>query len=313
LSTVYLRFPVRSAAAPGAAAPARAALLERMLARADRCAPATDWRSQAFRLISSQGESVPGFGAVALHADLGPVDGVWACLATPVHCEAAIAGVRLPAGGILSLERAEAEALAGDFNRVFSDAGLSLLAGRLGTLYGVFGKSMLADTHDPEDAIDCDIWDFLPSGPDSPQLRRLMSEIEMWLFEHALNRARLARGTVPVTGLWLWGGGGVLAHLPILNGWTAGNDPVFGAFPPVAKLPRSSGPGVVVLNELPGTAGWREAELRWVLPAIAELRSGRITQIDLSAGRRCFSLGARWSWRVWRRTQPWWEFLNDGA
>jgi hypothetical protein len=33
------------------------------------------------------------------------------------------------------------------------------------------------------------------------------AEIEMWLHDHAVNDARSRRGELPITGLWLWGGG----------------------------------------------------------------------------------------------------------
>ena len=36
----------------------------------------------------------------------------------------------------------------------------------------------------------------MPRGPDAVRVRRLMSEMEMWLFDHAVNESRrAARGT----------------------------------------------------------------------------------------------------------------------
>ena len=67
-----------------------------------------------------------------------------------------------------------------------------------------------------------------------------MSEIEMWLFEHALNRAA-GHGSRPiVSALWLWGCGDVVRSLPPVEGWAAGDEPFFKAFAagPMPRMPR---------------------------------------------------------------------------
>jgi len=62
-----------------------------------------------------------------------------------------------------------------------------------------------ADAHAPEPAR-CVGMNMAAALPRSPALRRLGAEIEIWLHEHPVNRARSERGELPVTGLWLWGG-----------------------------------------------------------------------------------------------------------
>src|SRR6202051_5344617 len=102
--------------------------------------------------------------------------------------------VRLPADRILSLLPSEAEALAVDFNRVWNDAGIRMLSGQCADLFCVFDKPVEAVTADPEDVLDRHIADHLPAGAGAPRLRRLMSEIGVWLFEHAVNVIRIAGG-----------------------------------------------------------------------------------------------------------------------
>jgi hypothetical protein len=182
-------------------------------------------------------------------------------------------------------------------------------------------------TRDPEDVLDQHIENYLPAGPDAPRLRRLMSEVEMWLFEHAVNRTRLADAAPAVNGLWLWGGGPALASLPPVEGWTAGADPFFTAFgarperggrtlqrtpqePAGAAGTSRAASGVVVIDAEPGTDAWRDAESRWLERSFADLRAGRIARLDLSAGDRCFSVRGRWNWRPWRRRKAWWEFFQ---
>jgi hypothetical protein len=210
------------------------------------------------------------------------------------------------------LSRAEADALAADFNRVWHDAGIRLVSGRSQTprapdLFCVTDRVLDAVTRDPEDVLDRHIEDYLPAGPDAPRLRRLMSEIEMWLFEHAVNRTRAADAAPAVNGLWLWGGGPALASLPPVEGWTAGKDPFVTAFGTRRAVPAS---GVVVIDAEPGTDAWRDAESRWLERSFADLRAGRIARLDLSAGDRCYSVRGRWNWRPWRRRRPWWEFFQ---
>jgi hypothetical protein len=134
----------------------------------------------------------------------------------------------------------------------------------------------------------------------------------MWLFEHAVNRTRMEGAEPAVNGLWLWGGGPALASLPPVAGWTAGEDPFFKAFgtrtSAAADASRANpASGVIVIDAEPGIDAWRDAESRWLEPSFADLRSGRISRLDLSAGDRCFSVRGRWNRRPWRRRRPWWE------
>jgi len=137
-----------------------------------------------------------------------------------------------------------------------------------------------------------------------------MSEIEMWLFEHAVNRARLAAALPAVSGLWLWGGGPALNSLPQVDGWTAGDDPFFNALAAPSDSPRGEASGVVVIAAEPGTPEWSRAGARWLERSAAELRAGRIARLELSAGDRCVSVAARGRWRFWRRSRPWWESVG---
>jgi hypothetical protein len=133
-----------------------------------------------------------------------------------------------------------------------------------------------------------------------------MSEIEMWLFDHDLNRARMACACAPVTGLWLWGGGPTSAAVPPMPAWTAGRDPFFSAFGSEPQWPDVAGAGVIVCTEQPGLPEWSDVEQRWLAPAVAALRSGRVRRLDLSAAGRRVSLSRRPNLRFWRRPRPWW-------
>lgn len=307
MSSQYFRFLSRSAE------PRRSAFLEQLLARADGGRLVSDWRADAFRVIAPQA-LWPGVAPAALRADGAAVDAAavdaaaanaaWVCLATPVHYVADMTSVRMPQGGILSLKQADAGTLALDFNRVWNGSGIRLAAGASARLYGIFDQTLNVTTRDPEDVLERHIEEYLPAGADAPRLRQLMSEIEMWLFEHEVNSTRAHAGGPRVSGLWLWGGGAPLASLPRVQGWAAGDDVFFSAF-----KGEESGSGVIVASQAPGEGGWRDMESRWLEPAVAQLRAGHLSRLDLSAGERCVTLSARAVRRFWRRRKPWWEFF----
>jgi hypothetical protein len=323
VSTVYIRFPAPPADREPTSALCRAPLLEGLLARADSSAESETWRADAFRVLSA--EPLPAIGPVGLcAAQVGSAAGC-ACVyvATPVHYAATMTDVRMPPTGVLSLPAGAAAGLADDFNRVFAEGGQALHAARDGALYCTLAQEVVATTADPARALGRDIGAWLPTGAQGARLRRLMSEIEMWLFDHALNRRRLAAGEPPISGLWLWGGGPPIDALPQLRGWVAGRDALFSAWSgEVANAvdvagavdaawaadPRE-GPGVAVLAEVPGSSDWNSVEARWILPAVRRLRANGQASVVLSAGMRRYSLSGRSRWRWWRRPRPWWEYF----
>jgi hypothetical protein len=298
VSSQYFRFLSRSADLN------RSALLEQLLARADAFRPVSDWRADAFRLLAPKTASVPAIASAALCADCGAVDAAWVCLATPVHYVAEMTSVRMSSDGILSMTPAAAEALAMHFNQVWNGSGIRLIAGGSAHLYCIFEQTLHVTTHDPQDVLNRHIEEYLPVGADAPRLRRLMSEIEMWLFEHEANSSR-ARSNLPrMSGLWLWGGGTPLASLPNIQGWAAGDDVFFSAF-----KGEKSHSGVIVASDVPGSDRWHDVESRWLEPAVAQLRTGILARMELSADDRCFTVDAHAIRRFWRRRKPWWEFF----
>lgn len=299
MSSQYFRFVARDASHR------RAPLLEQLIARADDWTPVADWRADAFRVIAPQAACMPAVAAAALCADRGAVSGGWVCAATPVHYEAEMVSVRLAADGVLSLTAAEAETLASDFNRVWQGSGISLTVARSAQLFCIFDRTLDVATHDPEEVLGRHIEEFLPSGADAGRLRQLVSETEMWLFEHEANRARAKQNLPVMNGVWFWGGGVPLASLPSIQGWAAGNDLFFNSFnlPWEEKLQS----GVIAEGCVPGSDPWQTVESRWLRPAADKLRTGRLSRLQISAADRCFTVTTAGLRRFWRRTKPWWE------
>jgi len=316
-SAIFVRFSAPPPRADDDASPFddpppadRAPALERLLAGANAVRPVADWRRDAFQVIAPAAEPWSNPCAPALYRAFGPVAARAAYFASPVVYRATMTSVHLPHGGILRLASAEAAALAEDFGRVFGGADARLMADSSGGLYCVFDRAVGADTADPEDALGLAIGRFQATGADGARIAALMSEMEMWLFEHAVNRARVRRGEPAIGGLWLWGGGATLSRMPAIIGWTAGDDALFGALDPVLEFPRDGRPGVVAIAAQPGSDEWRDAEARWLRPAVEELCAGRLERLVLCAGRRRFDIDRRFRIRIWRRRRPWWGYFQ---
>lgn len=185
---------------------ARAPLLERLIARADGATHSGDWRVHAFRLIVPGEAAIPAVASAAQAPDAHRSAGSWVCMATPVHLLAGMSSVGMAADGVLEIDAAEADALTGDFNRVFGGkGGLRLERGRDALLLARFDAPLRVTMSDPAEALGRDIWAYLPRGEDAARVRGLTSEIEMWLFDHAVNRKRREDARAEVSSLWLWG------------------------------------------------------------------------------------------------------------
>jgi hypothetical protein len=303
VSTQYFRFSALQEFEAG-----RCALLEKLLACANQQVITNDWRRDAFQVLAQTGAVMPALAPTVLCAENLAADAAWICMATPLHYVADSSSVRLPGDGMLSLDRPAAEALALDFNRVWKNSGVGFIAGGTGHLYCAFERAPSVVTHDPEEVRGRHIEQFLPSGDDAMRLRLLMSEIEMWLFQHAVNLARAARGNAVINGLWLWGGGAPVKALPTIHGWCAGDDLFFNAIGAgnASGEPRV-GAGVIVALQEPGSDTWQSSGLRWLEAAALQLRSGRISRLELSAGERCFTVTTRGTRAFWRRRKPWRE------
>lgn len=143
-------------------------------------------------------------------------EGSMAWLATPVHLVAGLASVHLDPRGLLQVEAGARQLLAAEFNSAFGESGYRLEALSSGFL--LTGPRIAdVETVDPARVLGASISEALPAASDAPVLRRLSAEIEMWLHSHPVNEERTRRGRLPISALWLWGGGvareSITAHL----------------------------------------------------------------------------------------------------
>ncbi len=324
--------------------------LELLFARAD-CEPLpAGWRDWLAARIAAPERGAPAeLAALAFQDGLQAPDAIlprahhW--FATPLHFFAGIDSVHLHPEGVLQLSAEEQQRLVGEFARVFAGSPWSLSAiGQRELL--VTGPPLYASADDPLLLLSRAPDACLPRGPDANALRRLGSEIELWLHEHPLNLERTRRGQLPVTGLWLWGGasqpnGGHRsvanaaaassqwqsrqpAPLPELYGrdtfteagWrlraqaTRALPDCWQAQPALARSRRDQ---IVLLPlhfEQGLMAALLELERHWLAPVIAAVQKRAITTLYGLLAGQSYRLTWHHCIRVWRARAPWWEELR---
>ena len=295
--------------------------LERLLGRGQlEREPVESWRHW---VLAEAGLAVRG--PLPIAGTIVGRSGHWA-MATPTHLLAGLEHVHLDPAGLPLLSAEEQLALGRTFNEVFGADGL-----RLSFVQGEglleLPRDVNATSHDPRDLIGCDAGRGMPEGPDGPWLRRLMTEIQMWLHTHPMNAERSARGAAPVNALWIWGHGQPSRlveppRLPRIHSddaflrctWQqagAANEPAATAFGEIS----SSGGDCLATLELARLASMpdealRRAEEGWFGPLEAALGAGRLTRARLFLGG-CVATHRRSDrFRVWRGRRAWHEALR---
>jgi hypothetical protein len=305
--------------------------LELLLARAEREPLPGSWRTWLANLGAPSGVAQLSLARIAarawLPAPAGP-DCFW--LATPVHYLAGIDSVHLHPAGLLALSSEQQTRLATDFNALFGDTHWRLHAlGQRELLLA--GPPLEASGSDPGPWAGREPSGAVARGADATTLRRLGSEIEMWLHEHPLNRARRERGELAVTGLWLWGseppadrGPAALAprELPAFYGadlcaeglWRLAGQQARALPEAFDSVRAHQHAHSVVLYPALGAEGLTQLlqrlERRWLAPALAALHARRLSALRLLAGERAYRLSRLRLARFWRVRAPWWEALG---
>lgn len=312
----------------------RLPLLEKWLSRSERIVLDADWRGWL------AAHAAPGpLAQFSLAAIVGAAfrdasspkpetTGYW--LATPVHFFAGLDTVQLHPSGLLRLSDGEQRALVKDFARVFSDSPWRLESlGQRELLLS--GPPLDADGADPGSFLGADPSAGFPRGERAGIVRRLGSEMEMWLHEHPINQARVQDGLLPVTTFWLWGAQAPdlpRGDVPLIEPQLFGADvyaqalwrlqrrsvgELSAASQLINAVPIGFASDSVLLYPSLGETGMidrlTQLEQDWLPGAWRALRHGQVSVLRLIAGARLYSLSRLSLMRVWRAGGPWWEQL----
>jgi hypothetical protein len=173
---------------------------------------------------SELAQSAPAtIAAAASRTKAREVDGRMVWIATPVHLVAGLSSVHLDARGLLQMDLDARRALAQDFNTVFTESGFRLEALSSAGFLLLGPRIDDLDTVEPARVLGASVSEVLPAASTAPRLRRLIAEMEMWLHSHPVNANRARQGRLPITALWLWGGGRAREGIDL------GTDPIIGS------------------------------------------------------------------------------------
>lgn len=284
--------------------------------------------------IEARGRDLPIAALTRLAEGEAHRDGVW-MRADPVYLRPDLGKLLLFDAYTFRLERAEAEALVEALQPVFIDHGLHLAVGADPRCWHLRLTHVPAiRTWSPAAARGRHVDPFLPAGPDQRFWHRLANEVQISLHAAGANRAREARGEVPINSLWFWGAGSLPAAPTPLWGGVWSQDPLARGLARFAGCPTADPPadavrlieasasietGLVVLGGGEGVlppqdpAAYQshllELERAWFSPLVSLLRRGRLRRLVLQTDGLRFELTPRRVWRLWRRAAD----LNVGS
>ena len=302
--------------------PALQLLLARGRQAKSESATLESWCASAFGL---DGAALPAGALSALACGARPEDGFW-LRADPVHLRADRDRLLLIPSAGFEIAADEARQLCEALSRHFS-AQFTLHA-FTPDCWGLQANSAMAlHARPPIELAGRDIDAELPDK----RFHALLNEIQMALYQHAVNTAREARGEPVVNGVWLWGAGplpaaaagpwqSVSASDPAALGLAklAGmrhHAPATGAAAWLERAP-ADGRHLVVLDVLRGAQALGDAaalaarlqalEEGWFAPLLAALRAGRIGMLTVrvpDAGLSFETVRGDLH-RFWRRPRP---------
>lgn len=264
------------------------------------------------RVLSALGRAAPAEGRAALRmwGQTGDRPSAWVAAADPVYLEPRMDHLWLHALSPPHLETAALQRLVDYLQQTLGDASAFGFA-RLRACGYVTAAEPIATAEFSAAALDqCAPDRFMPAGPQAAGHRRVVSEIEMALHDHPVNREREAAGLKPVNSLWLWGGGSAPAAgsgpLPplfsddaLLHGYWLSQDAASAPWPGTLDACLDSVDGAFVTT-LPNDAADPDAALDTLRRALGSGRVGRL--VLLFADGLVATLRRRHRLRFWRGT-----------
>ena len=286
------------------------------------------WRSWLASLAGRDdlAAAAPAAVAAAAATSVGELAAGTAWMVTPVHLIAGLTSLHFDPRSLLTLAAQDLEELARDFTATFGDSGFNLVPTAAGALLLVNPDPIQVATTEPSRALARGVEASLPSGSGAPLIRRLGAEIEMWLHNHHINDARARRGELPVSTLWLWGGGPLLtaaSQEPVTSMVAFGTDPYLVGLSRLLSIPLQPLPEqlpnlaehpesqrLILVTEL---TTWLQAhrnaslfealadiDRRFIAPAMTALRRRAIADLRVVANDTVLRVRRRDLFKLWR-------------
>jgi len=243
--------------------------------------------------------------------------------AQPVHLQLQRDSFTIAGPDALPLQKTEADALLVLLNQHFAEQGLKFVQSPHcpHRWYLQVQTPPNIQTTPVDVAMGRDIRTLLPQGRDAAFWNAFLNEVQMLLFEHPLNQAREAQGELPVSGVWVYGGG-------VLPSKATGVLPLLFTEDPVARgLASLRGGECHAVPQDTHALLQHEAKHAWLVPVESAaavinelpmlwqaLRRGGLSQLELNIAMGDRVLQCRvgkWdTYQFWRKTRPWTEVLG---
>jgi hypothetical protein len=329
--TLLIAMPASPSRGPGlpdgnpAAMPELPAL-SAMLRSARRLPVDADWRSGVLRTL---GIPAPDPHQAAIVARAVPAIALESgiCLALPVHLVAGMSRMFLGASQSFALDTQRREELRQAFNAEFGGADLRLHAVGAGWLLEA-PFAAAADDDDPENLQGSVLARVPAASAEGRSLRRLGTEVEMWLASLPFNVERERRGEPSINCIWFWGGAKTRdvpppGRRPHAFFCPEDADPWIAGLAAHCGLPlqeaggwdhiRDADDALVMLQPTVGVdpvTCWREWESGWFQPVWRDLQDRRLSSLRLQIGRGAWLLPGPRLTRWFRRARPWWQMVQ---
>ncbi len=301
------------------------ALLQRVAAQTRHTGTPDSLTSLAEHLVT--GQAYPD-GLVPWAAWLAQASALYAggqhwALISPCHLQIHSDHVAMQDPGLLQLNEEESRTLLAAMQPYFEEDGIALHWHSASTwlaqgavFQGLASASLARVRGQPIDS-------WIPRQSAAQGLRRLQNEMQMLLYTHTLNDARVARGQAPVNGFWISGTGTPLATsaAPTLTAspspaqFAPPSDP-FGLISPHAMYIETLSASALRDDAQAWTQAWQDLDGEVFAPLAALQASGPAISITFCGekGARTCVLGRA---SLWQRIKQQWSapalnhFLHD--
>ncbi|PHV13338.1 hypothetical protein [Chitinimonas sp. BJB300] len=279
---------------------------------------AEQWLRQQFQAV--------GVSAAALTLMLDfptAQEGYW-LRADPVHLRADRDRALLFDASALALQQQEADQLVASLNHLYADDGFRFMAATPSRWYVRLPRAMDCMTTPLAEVLGRDIRPCLPSGPMALNWHRFLNEVQMLLYNQAVNDEREARGSLAANSVWLWGEGRAPEGLVKPTHQLYANDALARGMALASGVAHADLPqqysvdlvsdSFIVLDSLVAAAvqgdiyTWRDKlmqlEIQWFQPILQAWRQGQLGSIRLvlfgDQGTITVVLNPADRWKFWR-------------